>query len=817
MNRVYVLLITIFFHLASGEAQVLAKWTRKLVSTGLSVGINPLNPNTVYAQTSSGTFVISYDGGKTWQAHGNLPVQQVREFLVHPADTSVILCAAFDGGLHRTTDGGITWTTVIPVFGIDGESIALNPVHPDTIFAGDYSTTDVYRSSDRGASWTRMGTIGGSICAFVVRPDSTNILFAGAGSGRIAKSMDQGATWHLVKPQGSEEIPKIVIDPLYPTMALGAAYEGPDSTEGVWRTVDGGEHWSRTSLQNTSVWSLDIDKTNPSIAYAGTFSERSATVYVTSDGGTSWVSRGSGIPPSSNLWNLKVHPLDGGIVWLALAGTEPGVYRQLSTRTIVRGIVLDDGSGDIVRNGYAVDLSTGDTTFLASSGGEFAAGLFVDDSSGTRILHVVAYPYYARDVLLSFVPDTALFVPVRLQRLPVAVIAGTVRDSLTQLPLRAKMTLMVSTTNGPERLIDTTDQDGRFSFAGQYISQPAVVRYDGIDIETEIPHPHVVLPAFSLTEAGIAFSVLLPDADVFLVCGDTASFASYYESALDSIGVTWSFWNQAGVPPLSMVQSFRKRTVVYYTGNRVSPFSEEERDSLLACAGSGGNLFITGQNIAEANDTTAFLRDVVGIRFGGNVNPLSTVSGVQGDLFPSLTFGTFGSGGANNQSSKDRLTVIGPQARSCLVYNVQNGTAAVRVQNGPGRILFMGFGFEGINLASARKVLMQRAMAYLDGSLTVDSAEEATPAVWPFRLEQNYPNPFNPATTIAYTIPNDATVSLEVYSVTGQRVLTLAEGRREKAGYHAVTFSAPLLASGVYFYTLRAGPFVETRKLVLLR
>jgi predicted esterase len=83
-------------------------------------------------------------------------------------------------------------------------------------------------------------------------------------------------------------------------------------------------------------------------------------------------------------------------------------------------------------------------------------------------------------------------------------------------------------------------------------------------------------------------------------------------------------------------------------------------------------------------------------------------------------------------------------------------------------------------------------------------------------LEQNYPNPFNPSTTIRYALPERSFVTLVMYNILGQRVVTLAEGERE-AGYHEVRFEASGLASGVYLYRLRAGTFVQTKKLSLVR
>ncbi len=89
-----------------------------------------------------------------------------------------------------------------------------------------------------------------------------------------------------------------------------------------------------------------------------------------------------------------------------------------------------------------------------------------------------------------------------------------------------------------------------------------------------------------------------------------------------------------------------------------------------------------------------------------------------------------------------------------------------------------------------------------------------------FELGQNYPNPFNPATTIEYSIPNVGepvqNVQLIIYDVLGREVATLVNGKQE-VGHYKVKFDASKLNSGVYFYTLRAGEFVSTKKMILMK
>ncbi len=90
-----------------------------------------------------------------------------------------------------------------------------------------------------------------------------------------------------------------------------------------------------------------------------------------------------------------------------------------------------------------------------------------------------------------------------------------------------------------------------------------------------------------------------------------------------------------------------------------------------------------------------------------------------------------------------------------------------------------------------------------------------------FSLFQNYPNPFNPSTKIEYRIPlnvkgETSNVSLIVYDILGREVATLVN-KQQKPGHYEAQFDASDLTSGIYFYKLQSGKFVESKKMILLR
>jgi spore germination protein YaaH len=85
-----------------------------------------------------------------------------------------------------------------------------------------------------------------------------------------------------------------------------------------------------------------------------------------------------------------------------------------------------------------------------------------------------------------------------------------------------------------------------------------------------------------------------------------------------------------------------------------------------------------------------------------------------------------------------------------------------------------------------------------------------------FKLAQNYPNPFNPVTMINYQLPMTNVVELSIYNLLGQKVATLVS-ERKNAGFHQMEWHAGQMASGVYYYMIKAGEFQDVKKMVLLR
>ncbi len=109
----------------------------------------------------------------------------------------------------------------------------------------------------------------------------------------------------------------------------------------------------------------------------------------------------------------------------------------------------------------------------------------------------------------------------------------------------------------------------------------------------------------------------------------------------------------------------------------------------------------------------------------------------------------------------------------------------------------------------------EEVMALYNGDvITSIEGEKSVPVI--YSLSQNYPNPFNPSTKIRFTLPQRSDVSLAIYNVIGEKVADLINSELNP-GSHEVEFNNTTLSSGIYFYRLKTGSFVDVKKMILLK
>ena len=148
-----------------------------------------------------------------------------------------------------------------------------------------------------------------------------------------------------------------------------------------------------------------------------------------------------------------------------------------------------------------------------------------------------------------------------------------------------------------------------------------------------------------------------------------------------------------------------------------------------------------------------------------------------------------------------------------VMRSTNNGTSWNQVNAGLADTIVNCLVVSGTNLFAGTKTGVWRRPL---SELTTSAQSPSSQLPVEFELDQNYPNPFNPTTTIRYALPQRSHVTLTVFNTLGQQVALLVNGDQD-ARSHEVKFDASTLASGVYFYRLLAGSFVQIRTMLLLR
>jgi len=187
-------------------------------------------------------------------------------------------------------------------------------------------------------------------------------------------------------------------------------------------------------------------------------------------------------------------------------------------------------------------------------------------------------------------------------------------------------------------------------------------------------------------------------------------------------------------------------------------------------------------------------------------------------------------GNCPEQSDFDVITPFGPAVLG-MAYSGNPSHGAVVMQstlNAVGdtaRVILSGFSYHYIRDDRAagvmdRVVHLKKILMFL-GNVTQEPTA-IIPTTHAYSLSQNYPNPFNPTTTINYTLKEQAQVSLRIFNVAGQLIRNLVEATKTPGEVHTATWdgrndAGQSVSSGVYFYKLVAGSYVQTKKMVLLK
>jgi photosystem II stability/assembly factor-like uncharacterized protein len=280
------------------------KTWRALDVIGQPVAISPVGPPTVYAAAGGpggeSRLLRSANGGRSWQpSDSGLPPTYLWALAFDPATAGTVYAAMGQRGIFESRDGGTRWRAVhVSVVYRQVTSIAVDPLHPQTLYAG--ADSGVIKSLDGGRSWRMANAAMGGhsrdrdymqVTALLVDPRDSRTVYATTDCAGVFKSTDGGHSWASgnadLKPRCGWSY-ALALDPRTSRIVYAA-----DQVRGVLKSLDGGARWhtSNVGLSLTSISSLAVDPQSPRTVYA---SAGPLGLFKSSDGGARWRQLASG-------------------------------------------------------------------------------------------------------------------------------------------------------------------------------------------------------------------------------------------------------------------------------------------------------------------------------------------------------------------------------------------------------------------------------------------------------------------------------------------------------------------------------------------
>lgn len=349
----------------------------------------------------------STQSASRWQLIGPMDVGgRVRTIVCHPTDGNTLWMGAADGGVWKSTDRGETWTPTMDYENaIAMGALAIDTRNPDVLYAGTgemssnidaYTGAGIFKTLDGGATWRPIGlTNVGAFSRIIVHPSSSDIIYAGAAknNGGFYRSVDGGNTWSRTF---TESVSDVTIDPTDPNRVwIGTM------SKGVYRSDDGGKTFT---LKNDGIGepgntvgriSVQAAPSRPSTLYAlvfetlgtGDAAQYFSRIYKTTNGGEDWNKVYSGrdflnLPSNSQGWYnnvIAIKPNDPNTV---VAGGI-SIVRTTDGGASGNWYYIDSygssGAPHPDQHAFAYDPSNPDRLYLGNDG-----GMYRSDNNGTN-------------------------------------------------------------------------------------------------------------------------------------------------------------------------------------------------------------------------------------------------------------------------------------------------------------------------------------------------------------------------------------------------------------------------------------------------
>lgn len=730
--------------------------------TDLRVTSLTFNGNNFYAGTANSGVFVTTNNGISWS--------QINSGLTHTNVNAIIsdgnnLYAGTNGGIFYSDNGGANWVEInngIPAF---ARSINTLIKSGSKLFAGSYGG-GVFYSTDNGSNWTAVnnGLTYPYIQSFII---SGNNIFAGTRGAGVFISSNDGANWSAIN---NGLTGNFIMNLFISGIDLFAGTNG-----GVFKSTNNGNNWDSAN-QGFPAFSSDFYLSSIAVNDTGHIfvSSGSFGVFRSTDNGDSWYDVANGITSAVN--SLDINKSNGFL----FAGTSMGAYRStnngVSWTEINQGIITDPNYP--VTIGEIAVKSNGDLFATAWNSYDGSSGIYRSGSSGnnwTKITNgLVADSTYLLAVNdISFSPNGNIYIYS---------FNGPDHEGIFRSTNNGNS--WVKKNNGLQGIVESIATNSLNHVFAAIPNNPG----KGIYRSTNNGYSWNNITSGQLIGSMQINNLAVNSNDRLFAASSVVwrtAYSTTSQTFLDSLKNLNLPISNSG-PTISIIainhpaplKSFNKNTNVSVTSVEVSI------DEILHQRTGDLTIMLSHNGVT---DTLAF-------EAGGN-----------GENFSS--------------------TLLSDEADELI----GNGTTPFTGFYKPFKPLSA---FQGLDPFGDWELKIIDGYAGNDGTLngwslqiTLDSptdvGEEDNLTLDDFALYQNYPNPFNPTTSIQYQVSPKGTgsisqVSLKIYDLLGREVATLVN-EEKSAGIYQVTFNASGLTSGIYFYRLQSGSFIETKKMLFLK
>lgn len=394
--------------------------------------------------------------------------------------------------------------------------------------------------------------------------------------------------------------------------------------------------------------------------------------------------------------------------------------------------------------------------------------------------------------------------------------SGTIFDTLNNQPVSAEIEFYWMENKDSVLTSISTDANGQFT------KEMPSYEYYKVVVNMDLPYvAKIQYDSVYLGPEGLALNINVKPVSNLLVIDETAS-AMYdkYFTILELAGLEYAIWNNENELSYDTLAIFdTPLTLIWATGGSSdSGISEEENELMKQHLRNGGGLLLAGRNIVEYSVGDSLFESYMGITFNGNHTAPFTVRGFPGhpigggmQFSSTLPSKDIMKESDNSQSVIAKAFYYGGEADTTKIGAVTFENNDLKYKG-----FVIGLGFESFGNDNIAAEIMRKTLNWIADRTLTSVDDKGVVAPLQFTLHQNYPNPFNPVTTINYTIAEANKVELTVYDALGRKVTSLVNEFKQ-AGSYSLVFDASRLASGVYYYRITSGSFVDTKKLVLLK